>query len=530
MGAGGSGNGGAGNMGAGGAGNGGAGNTGGGGGEPCQQPGDCPDTGSECVSRTCSAGSCGTEPVAAGTPLGEQVPGDCLLAVCDGAGGVDHADADDPASDLDPCTDDVCEPGGATAHPPALAGTACGEGLQCDGAGACVGCVLPSDCGPDPNCSSRTCEAATCGLEALPQGAPAAKQTPGDCQEALCDGAGGVTMAPLDDDVPLDTACATGLCALGSPGYAPLPDGSPCPNGGSCTAGVCVTPCAAPSIDQDLGSALGSVAAGSTAGAGNEYPSTSCQANTNGPELAFAWKPPSDGCYQLDTDGSAFDTVLSVRRCSDGAEVACDDDDGIGSQSKATLFGAQAAESYVVVVDGFGSLQGDFMLEIVQVPCALPPTEQIVGCPQQLCAMAPGAGPHGGDLYTYVIPGSAHPELDDLGGSVCASYGNGHDLVLSLDASGYTSFSVSTCSGGGGDSSLAAYDAAPPGGQLLGCNADANGAPSFCSKLGDPASPGGVAEPVALTTSELFVVVDEFAHEGYWNGTSTRTIVVELVP
>jgi hypothetical protein len=505
---------------------GGEGNAGGG----CQQPSDCPDTGSECVSRACHAGECGTEAVAAGTPVGDQVPGDCALVVCDGAGGLALEDADDPASDLDPCTDDVCEPGGATAHPPAAAGAPCGVGLSCDGAGSCVGCVVPSDCGPDPSCSSRTCVGDTCGLEPSPQGTPAAAQTPGDCQEVLCDGAGGVTSVATDDDLPPDTACATGVCTQGTPSHAPLPDTTPCPNGGQCVAGLCVTPCAVPSIDGSLGSSLGGVAAGSTTGQSSDYASTACQANTNGPDVAFEWVPPSDGCFQLDTDGSTFDTVLSVRRCSDGAEVACDDDSGIGAQSKATLFGAQTSETYVIVVDGFGSTNGSFMLAIAPVPCSLPPTEHIVGCPPGLCALALGAGPHGGDLYTYVLPGSAHPDVDDVAGSVCASYGNGHDLVLELDASGYSSFSVSTCAGNAGDSSISAYAAAPPAGALLGCNADANGAPSFCSKLGNPSVPGGTAEPLALTTSELFVVVDEFAHENYWNGVSTRTIVVELVP
>src|SRR5262245_49174373 len=58
----------------------------GGGAAECAAPEDCPAPSSECVARTCTDGKCGTSMVAAGTPLGTQVAGDCKVEQCDGAG------------------------------------------------------------------------------------------------------------------------------------------------------------------------------------------------------------------------------------------------------------------------------------------------------------------------------------------------------------------------------------------------------------------------------------------------------------
>ena len=62
-----------------------------------------------------------------------------------GTGSGDCADLDDG----DPCTDDACE-NGVASHAASAAGSDCGDGSVCDGAGQCVECLSPGDCPPKP--------------------------------------------------------------------------------------------------------------------------------------------------------------------------------------------------------------------------------------------------------------------------------------------------------------------------------------------------------------------------------------------
>jgi hypothetical protein len=58
---------------------------------------------------------------------------------------------------------------------------------------------------------------------------------PGDCHDAICDGLGGVSSRPIDeDDVPIfENACVAGTCnKAGIPGVRPRVAGSPCELGG----------------------------------------------------------------------------------------------------------------------------------------------------------------------------------------------------------------------------------------------------------------------------------------------------------
>ncbi len=103
----------------------------------CVVPADCPGVDNECRSRTCTAGVCGVDFVAAGTALPAQLVGDCATATCDGAGEVaSEYDASDVLDDGNDCTDDACTPQGPTNAAKAT-GTPCVSGL-CDQAAACV--------------------------------------------------------------------------------------------------------------------------------------------------------------------------------------------------------------------------------------------------------------------------------------------------------------------------------------------------------------------------------------------------------
>jgi hypothetical protein len=116
--------------------------------------------------------------------------------------------------------------------------------------------------------------------------------------------------------------------------------------------------------EDDLGSATGaSVATGSTTGDDNDVAS-SCGGDFAN-DAAFTWVAPTTGNVTISNTGSDFDTVLHVfagNSCA-GAELACDDDGGDFIDSSITL-GVTMAQSIVIVVDGFGSDDGDFVLNI----------------------------------------------------------------------------------------------------------------------------------------------------------------------
>jgi hypothetical protein len=245
----------------------------------CNTPSECPGSDTECQQRTCSAGACGVNDTAAGTPTSAQTPGDCQKNVCDGAGNVTSVedDTDVPADDGNPCTGEVCN-AGVPAHPAQPAGTPCsqGGGTVCDGAGSCVQCNTASDCpGVDTECQQRTCSAGACGVNDTAAGTPTSAQTPGDCHTNECDGAGNVVSVVDDTDVPVDgNQCTDDVCTAGVPTNPPTSAGTTCSQDGGTTcdgAGNCIlvpevastspadatTPTAAPSISVTFTTAMG---------------------------------------------------------------------------------------------------------------------------------------------------------------------------------------------------------------------------------------------------------------------------------
>jgi len=120
----------------------------GGGSSGCSAAADCPGQDGECQTITCDGGVCGVSNAAAGTMLAAQTAGDCLLAVCDGQGGITsmNDDADVP-DDGKVCTVDACA-SGASKHTPKAAGSPCSEGggKVCSALGACVECAHAADC------------------------------------------------------------------------------------------------------------------------------------------------------------------------------------------------------------------------------------------------------------------------------------------------------------------------------------------------------------------------------------------------
>ncbi len=105
--------------------------------------------------------------------------------------------------------------------------------------------------------------------------------------------------------------------------------------------------------DVDLGVRTGdAVATGTVASTGATF-FASCA--RSGRDALIVWTATVGGSYTIDTNGSAYDTVLHVRdgRCA-GAEIACDDDGGDGYLSEVTLELA-AGQTVTIVVSGFNA-------------------------------------------------------------------------------------------------------------------------------------------------------------------------------
>lgn len=216
------------------------------GGLACDGPETCPATNNECLERTCLGGVCGTRPLPADAIAATQTAGDCKRNLCDGTGNVTSVeDTSDVKSDDNDCTLDTCGASGAV-HTNVDAGVHCGMGgaLVCDGAGKCVGCNAPGDCGQDTACTTRTCTAGACGASFVAQGTATATQTAGDCQQNQCDGQGAIVTAALASDVPVDgNECTDDVCTGITPSNPPKSSGATCAADGGVLcdgAGACV--------------------------------------------------------------------------------------------------------------------------------------------------------------------------------------------------------------------------------------------------------------------------------------------------
>ncbi|UQA58469.1 hypothetical protein [Polyangium aurulentum] len=208
----------------------------------CKTVADCPSSG-ECGVWTCKEESCVVDAKPSGTVPTTQVPGDCKRLVCDGNGNaVSEPSNEDTASDGTPCTTDKCVDGTPT-YAPAPAGTACGVGnqLECNGAGACVGCTVGSDCGPEEPCATWLCEAGTCKRVLKASGTFVEDPALGDCKGHFCDAIGQVVAGAYDSDVMDDgNPCTTDACSNGAEIHEPVPAGTSCGTGCQmCVDAVC---------------------------------------------------------------------------------------------------------------------------------------------------------------------------------------------------------------------------------------------------------------------------------------------------
>lgn len=95
---------------------------------------------------------------------------------------------------------------------------------------------------------------------------------------------------------------------------------------------------------------------GTTFGAGSSFESAcSLEGFNSANDIAFEFTAPVDGTYRIDTVGSSYDTVLSVRESCSGEELNCHNDIMMGTNIQSELsVELSACETILIVVDGFG--------------------------------------------------------------------------------------------------------------------------------------------------------------------------------
>jgi hypothetical protein len=204
----------------------------GGTGGECDEPADCTwlPQDDECRTRTCDNHACGQSFAVMGTPLKMQVVGDCVEAVCDGAGSTmtQPNDKDVPVDD-NPCTKNVCT-GGVPSFPLEPSDTPCGNGGVCDGAGVCKrsngqACVLAVECTSgfciDGVCCDSGCLATcrSCNVAGL---------------------VGSCVNVPLGEEDPVATTACNGVRACNGKGTCLLDNGQNCNNNAQCVSNKCL--------------------------------------------------------------------------------------------------------------------------------------------------------------------------------------------------------------------------------------------------------------------------------------------------
>lgn len=212
-----------------------------------------------------------------------------------GAGGAASCtmDSDCPAV-TNKCTIRRCD-ANSCIEENAVEGTKCGGKNVCDGKGICGQCNDVNDCTmlpQDDECQQRTCDNHVCGQTFTAAGTKLAMQTTGDCQDALCDGAGKTVTKTNDLDLPDDdNPCTKNVCTNGAPSHPNEP---------------AQTSCGANLLCNDAGQCVGCIAAADCPGMDDFCKTRTC---TNG-MCAFSFTPTGTDLPTGQTSGDC-----KVREC-----------------------------------------------------------------------------------------------------------------------------------------------------------------------------------------------------------------------
>src|SRR5262249_23924754 len=89
-------------------------------------------------------------------------------------------------------------------------------------------------------------------------------------------------------------------------------------------------------------------------------PAESCGFTTNSNPVYYSFTPCGDGRITVDTNGSSYDTVLSIftGTCGTPTEASCDDDSGTGLNSQIVNFPVTGGTTYLIKIADFGNPDG----------------------------------------------------------------------------------------------------------------------------------------------------------------------------
>ncbi|MDQ3036291.1 MAG: CAP domain-containing protein [Myxococcota bacterium] len=106
----------------------------------------------------------------------------------------------------------------------------------------------------------------------------------------------------------------------------------------------------------DVGGVVPQTITGDTTGADDGYQGSGCGSGGGAAieDAAFRFTAPRTARYRFSTEGSAFDTILSVRAGScGGRETTCNDDGATGSTHSVVTMDLTSCTTVTIVVDGY---------------------------------------------------------------------------------------------------------------------------------------------------------------------------------
>lgn len=243
---------------------------------------------------------------------------------------------DDDGDSLIDCDDDDCA-GDLACESPATE-IECVDGLDNDG-DKLVDCD-DIDCAADPACIPEP-------VETL-------------CADGIDDDSDGLTDCD-DSDCDFDLACAATIVETAcEDGIDDDEDGLTDCEDDDCAEELACAPretCG----ETDLGSSVGlELASGTTIGAIDDF-TASCRTSA-AEDVSYTWTAPDDGTYTFSTAGSSYDTIITLWGDECSLEEACNDD-SVGTTS-ATSYDMLAGDTVVIVVDGYSTRSGDYVLSV----------------------------------------------------------------------------------------------------------------------------------------------------------------------
>jgi large repetitive protein len=243
--------------------------------------------------------------------------------------------------------------------------------------------VVTGEIAPDGSCEVPLAQsgAITCGTGYACQG-PSGGQTcqPAACSDGVDNDSDGLKDYPDDpgcdspddndetDDCPDGPNCPA--CGNGkdddSDGLYDYPDDFGCASAAGTTEAFC------PADSDPTAAITMATTSGTTTGATDDFV-PSCQSSSSAPDKVYGLVlPVAVDSLTLDTNGSTFDTVLSLsdNTCSAAGELSCADDGGSGGGASSLTATQLAPGAYSVIVDGYMSGEGAFLLHASGIAAA----------------------------------------------------------------------------------------------------------------------------------------------------------------